>query len=434
MTYEQTLDYLYRCFPMFQKIGSKAYKAGLETTRLLDDYLNMPHRTYQTIHVGGTNGKGSVSHSLAAVLQSAGYNVGLYTSPHLIDFSERIRVNGESVDKSYVIEFVRAHRPFFEPLSPSFFELTTAMAFSYFAEMNVDVAVIEVGLGGRLDCTNIITPQLSIITNISFDHTALLGHTLPQIAYEKAGIIKPHIPVVIGESHTESLPVFTQYAKDVNAPIFFADMPQMNPIINSMRDGEGFWVLQTQYLKRLKLELRGNCQLSNATTVLCALDRLIEQGFLITNESIEKGLLNVVSLTGLRGRWEILSDSPRTICDTGHNEAGIRQIVEQLRNEHYNHLHFIIGVVNDKDISTILAMLPSDATYYFTQATVSRALPSEELKTKAEAFGLKGDVFASVQEAYNAAKEKSTPSDLIFIGGSTFTVADLLTNHNLGYV
>ncbi|GAB1359097.1 hypothetical protein MASR1M31_08760 [Porphyromonadaceae bacterium] len=292
MTYEQTLDYLYRCFPMFQKIGSKAYKAGLETTQLLDDYLNMPHRTYQTIHVGGTNGKGSVSHSLAAVLQSAGYKVGLYTSPHLVDYSERIRVNGEPVDKSYVVEFVRAHRPFFEPLSPSFFELTTAMAFSYFAEMNVDVAVIEVGLGGRLDCTNIITPQLSIITNISFDHTALLGDTLSKIAYEKAGIIKPHIPVVIGESNAESSPVFSQRANEVNAPIYFADVSHMNPVLSAKRDEEGYWVLETLYLKRVRLGLKGHCQLSNAATILCALDRLIEQGFLITNESIEQGLWN----------------------------------------------------------------------------------------------------------------------------------------------
>lgn len=432
MTYEQTLDYLYRCFPMFQKIGSKAYKAGLETTQLLDDYLNMPHRTYQTIHVGGTNGKGSVSHSLAAVLQSAGYKVGLYTSPHLVDFSERIRVNGEPVNKSYVVEFIRAHRPFFEPLSPSFFELTTAMAFSYFAEMNVDVAVIEVGLGGRLDCTNIITPQLSIITNISFDHTALLGDTLSKIAYEKAGIIKPHIPVVIGESNAESSPVFSQRANEVNAPIYFADVSHMNPVLSAKRDKEGYWVIETLYLKRVRLGLKGHCQLSNAATILCALDRLIEQGFLITNESIEQGLWDVVRLTGLRGRWEVLGNAPRIICDTGHNEAGIRQIVTQLSNEHYHHLHFIIGVVNDKDISAILGMLPTSAFYYFTQASVSRALPAKELKAKAESFGLQGDVFPSVYEAFNTAKEKSTPSDLIFIGGSTFTVADLLIYLNEG--
>lgn len=428
MNYQETLDYLFNSMPMFQQIGSQAYKEGLENTYALDQYFNHPHRRYKTVHVAGTNGKGSCSHTLAAILQSAGYKVGLYTSPHLVDFRERIRVNGVPVDEEYVIRFVEEHRTFFEPLYPSFFELTTAMAFLYFAEAKVDVAIIEVGLGGRLDCTNIIHPDLSLITNISLDHTQLLGDTLAKIAYEKAGIIKPGIPVVIGETTPETKPVFIKQAKEENAPIYFAEEERY---LQSASVNEQYeWVYQAKDYPNLLGELRGLYQLSNTNTVLSVVAHLIKIGYQIKEEDVREGFGKVSELTGLMGRWQRLQEHPDLICDTGHNVAGMSFIVEQLKHIPYKHLHIVIGMVDDKDISGVLALLPSNATYYFTKASVKRALPENELKRQANAMGLQGHAYPDVATAVQAAQKESLPEDLIFVGGSSFIVADLLSHRD----
>lgn len=427
MNYEETLDYLYNSAPLFQHIGKDAYKAGLENTYLLDEYFNHPHRQFRTIHITGTNGKGSCSHTLAAILQSAGYKTGLYTSPHLIDFRERIRVNGIPASKEYVIDFVEKHRTFFEPLHPSFFELTTAMAFHYFAREQVDVAIIEVGLGGRMDCTNIIRPDLCIITNISFDHVQFLGNTLEKIAGEKAGIIKENIPVVIGETTPETKPVFMTRAKEVNAPIYFAEEEQL--LQTSCIDEEGKQIYQTVDYANLEGELGGLCQLKNTQTLLSAIRRLKQTGYQFTEENIRKGFSQVCELTGLKGRWQKLEHKPTLICDTGHNVGGISYIVEQLRHQKYEQLHIVIGMVNDKDISGVLAMLPQDAMYYFTKASVKRALPEKELQDLALQSGLHGNTYPDVKTAIAAAKEKANKNDFIFVGGSSFIVADLLKFH-----
>lgn len=412
MDYQNTLTYLYNSVPMFQQVGGSAYKEGLENTRLLDKHLGHPHRSFRSIHVAGTNGKGSCSHTLAAILQEAGYRVGLYTSPHLIDFRERIRINGVPVPEDYVVRFVEKERTFFEPLHPSFFELTTAMAFRYFADEKVDVAVIEVGLGGRLDCTNIIRPDLCIITNISFDHTQYLGDTLAKIAGEKAGIIKNGIPVVIGETTPETKPVFIAKAKEVNAPIFFAEE-------NKCEDYAG-----------VESELKGLYQIKNTRTLLTALPLLKKEGYHIDTSSVHSGFAHVCELTGLMGRWQKLQDAPTLICDTGHNVGGITYIVEQLEQQSYRRLQIIIGMVNDKDVSGVLALLPKDAVYYFTKASVKRALPEEELQRLAAAAGLLGNCYPDVPSAVRAAQEKSLPEDFIFVGGSSFIVADLLANRD----
>lgn len=412
MDYQNTLTYLYNSVPMFQQVGGSAYKEGLENTRLLDEHLGHPHRSFRSIHVAGTNGKGSCSHTLAAILQEAGYRVGLYTSPHLIDFRERIRINGMPVPEDYVVRFVEKERTFFEPLHPSFFELTTAMAFRYFADEKVDVAVIEVGLGGRLDCTNIIRPDLCIITNISFDHTQYLGDTLAKIAGEKAGIIKNGIPVVIGETTPETKPVFIAKAKEVNAPIFFAEENR----------GEDYVGVES--------ELKGLYQIKNTRTLLTALPLLKKEGYHIDTSSVHSGFAHVCELTGLMGRWQKLQDAPTLICDTGHNVGGITYIVEQLEQQSYRRLHIIIGMVNDKDVSGVLALLPTDAVYYFTKASVKRALPEDELQRLAAAAGLLGNCYPDVPSAVRAAQEKSLPEDFIFVGGSSFIVADLLANRD----
>lgn len=427
MNYQETLTYLYACAPMFQQVGPGAYKEGLDNTRALDEHLGHPHRQYATIHVGGTNGKGSCSHTLAAMLQSAGYRVGLYTSPHLVDFRERIRVDGTPVEEAYVVDFVERHRAFFEPLHPSFFELTTALAFAYFAERKVDVAVVEVGLGGRLDCTNIIRPRLSIITNISFDHVQLLGHTLAQIATEKAGIIKAGIPTVIGEANEETRPVFEARAKEVGAPLVFAE--DEHRLLRADRNDDGTWRYQAENLSDLRGELGGLCQLKNTNTLLAALPLLRQQGFRLTDKDVRTGLAEVVERTGLMGRWQQLEHRPDLVCDTGHNVGGIAYIAEQLRAglRRYAHLHVVVGMVNDKDVSGVLALLPHEATYYFTQASVKRAMPVPELQAKARLAGLEGSCHASVAEAVEAAKRQAGAEDLIFVGGSTFVVADLLT-------
>lgn len=427
MNYEETLDYLYNSAPLFQQIGKDAYKEGLENTYLLDEHFNHPHRNFRTIHVAGTNGKGSCSHTLAAILQSAGYKTGLYTSPHLIDFRERIRINGTPVPKDFVVDFVARHRDFFEPLHPSFFELTTAMAFHYFAQEQVDVAIIEVGLGGRLDCTNIIHPKLCIITNISFDHVQFLGNTLEKIAGEKAGIIKEGIPVIIGETTPETKPVFMARAKEVNAPIIFSEEEQL--LHDSCVNEKGKRIYQTADYKNLEGELGGLCQLKNTNTLLSAIRRLKQMGCQFTEQDVRKGFSQVCELTGLMGRWQKLEDSPALVCDTGHNVGGISYIVEQLEHQKYQQLHIVMGMVNDKDINGVLAMLPKNAVYYFTKASVKRALPEEELQSLARPYGLQGKSYPDVQTAVAAAREAANKNDFIFVGGSSFIVADLLKFH-----
>lgn len=412
MDYQNTLLYLYNSVPMFQQVGSSAYKEGLENTLTLDEHFGHPHRNFHSIHVGGTNGKGSCSHTLAAILQEAGYRVGLYTSPHLVDFRERIRVNGQPIPEDYVVRFVEEERNFFEPLHPSFFELTTAMAFRYFSDEHVDVAVIEVGLGGRLDCTNIIQPDLCIITNISFDHTQFLGDTLEKIAGEKAGIIKSKTPVVIGETTSETKPVFAKKALETGAPIFFAEENEKN-------DYPG-----------LECELKGLYQTKNTRTLLTAIPQLQKIGYKLNEQAVRSGFARVCELTGLTGRWQKLQDTPTLICDTGHNVGGITYITEQLKEQSYRKLHMIIGMVNDKDIRGVLALLPKDAEYYFTKASVKRALPEKELALLASEAGLQGDCYPDVPSAVRAAQEKSLPEDFIFVGGSSFIVADLLANRD----
>ena len=425
MTYQETIDYLFNSTPLFQNVGKDAYKEGLENTHLLDEHFGHPHRQFKTIHMAGTNGKGSCSHTLAAILQSAGYKVGLYTSPHLVDFRERIRINGTPVSEAYVIDFVENHRAFFEPLHPSFFELTTAMAFNYFAEQQVDVAVIEVGLGGRLDCTNIIRPDLCVITNISFDHVQFLGDTLAKIASEKAGIIKEGIPVVIGETTPETKPVFAEKAIQVNAPIHFAEEEQF--LLESSINEQGKRIYQTKEYADLEGELGGLCQIKNTNTLLSAIRILQDIGYNINDTHVREGFAHVCSLTGLMGRWQKILETPVAYCDTGHNKAGIQYIVEQLSRQTYRQLHIVMGMVNDKDISGVLAMLPKDAIYYFTKASVSRALNENEVKRLAGEAGLEGNTYPSVKDAFEAAQASAHPDDFIFVGGSTFIVADLLS-------
>lgn len=427
MNYEETLDYLYNSAPLFQHVGKDAYKEGLENTYLLDEHFNHSHRQFRTIHIAGTNGKGSCSHTLAAILQSAGYKTGLYTSPHLIDFRERIRINGTPVSKEYVTDFVEKHRDFFEPLHPSFFELTTAMAFHYFAQEQVDVAIIEVGLGGRMDCTNIIRPDLCVITNISFDHVQFLGNTLAKIAGEKAGIIKENIPVVIGETTPETKPVFIGRAKEANAPIYFAEEEQL--LQTSGINKEGKRIYQTADYTDLEGELGGLCQLKNTNTLLTAIRLLKQTGYQFTEDNVRKGFSRVCRITGLMGRWQKLESDPTLVCDTGHNVGGITYIVEQLRHQKYEQLHIVMGMVNDKDISGVLAILPKDAIYYFTKANVKRALSEKELQSMALQSGLHGNTYPNVETAVTAAKEKAGKNDFIFVGGSSFIVADLLKFH-----
>ena len=408
MNYSETITYLYQRTPLFQQVGAGAYKEGLTNSLLLDEHLGHPHRLFRSIHVAGTNGKGSCSHTLAAILQSAGYRVGLYTSPHLVDFRERIRVNGVPVSEQYVVDFVERERSFFEPLHPSFFELTTAMAFRYFADCHVDVAVVEVGLGGRLDCTNLISPDLSVITNISFDHTQFLGHTLAAIAREKAGIIKPHTPVVVGEVLPETRSVFEQQAQAMEAPLYFAEE-------------------QSLLYADVEMELKGCYQQKNRATVLAAIPLLQQAGYRVGEAEVRRGFAQVVELTGLQGRWQQLQEAPRMVCDTGHNVGGIRYVAEQLKSQHCRTLRMVIGMVNDKDIRGVLALLPRQAVYYFTQASVKRALPVEEFARLAMEAGLQGSCYPDVASAVRAAQKESLPEDFIFVGGSSYIVADLLT-------
>lgn len=422
--YNEAIEFLYTSMPMFQRVGALAYKPGLYTVKMLDDKFGNPHLKYKTIHIAGTNGKGSTAHTLAAILQSAGYRVGLYTSPHLVDFRERIRVNGTMISHEAVVDFVNRYRAMSLNCHPSFFELTMTMAFEYFAREKVDIAVIETGLGGRLDSTNIITPIMSIITNISFDHTAFLGDSLKSIAGEKAGIIKPSIPVVIGEAYGEVRDVFAQKALEQNSPIFFAQDEQRFAGVDSLDDG--LLYRATQY-GDIVGELMGDCQPKNAATILTALPLLEAQGLSITPQAVKEGFAHVTTLTGLMGRWMTLQRNPHVVCDTGHNVGGWEYISRRLHSIDGT-LHMVIGFVNDKDVSHILEMMPKTAKYYITNAAIERAMPATQLAEIATQSGLIGKQYPSVEEAYNAALAAAQPSDTIFIGGSTFIVADLLTS------
>lgn len=427
MTYEETLNYLYTSIPVFQHSGGSAYKPGLDTTIALDNYLGNPHKAYRTIHVGGTNGKGSTSHLLAAILRQSGYKVGLYTSPHLVDFRERIRVNGQMIPHDYVIDFVERHHTFFEPLHPSFFELTSAMAFDYFRSQEVDYAIIEVGLGGRLDSTNIITPILSVITNISLDHTQFLGDTVEKIAAEKAGIIKKNVPVIIGEAEQEGVAqVFMETAKQVNTSIYFAQ--DTDVLKETHRTTSGRWVYESTDHGTLHGELGGIVQIKNAATVLTAIRILQTNGVDIPTQAVRNGFEQVVELTGLMGRWQTLQSSPKVVCDTGHNVGGWQYLKSHLEEESKKHrtLFMVVGMVNDKDINSVLALMPKQAYYFFTQAAIQRAMPAEDFASLASQHGLQGEVCSSVPTAIEKALAQAEETDMIFIGGSTFIVADAL--------
>ncbi|MCD8304899.1 MAG: bifunctional folylpolyglutamate synthase/dihydrofolate synthase [Prevotellaceae bacterium] len=426
MTYQEATDYLFNSAPLFQNVGKEAYKEGLDNTQALDLHFGHPHHSYHTIHVAGTNGKGSCSHTIAAILQEAGYRVGLYTSPHLTDFRERIRVNGWMIPEQRVVSFVEQERGFFEPLHPSFFELTTALALLFFKEQRVDVAVVEVGLGGRLDCTNVILPDLSVITNISYDHTQLLGNTLELIAREKAGIIKDGVPVVVGETggNVSVRRVFTREARRHGSPIVFAD--EAGEVLSSREtsDGREYYTLLAG---RLTGELAGLCQTRNTATILSSLRALRKRGYRIEDRDIARGFSRVCRLTGLRGRWQKVGSEPLTVCDTGHNPAGLAYIGRQLSSTKCERLHIVLGMSDDKDARQSLALLPKSAEYYITQASVRRAMPVRSLSIAAREAGLRGECFPSVAEAYAAAKGRASREDMIFVGGSSFVVADFLS-------
>lgn len=424
MNYLETVNYLFNIAPVFEHIGASAYKGGLDNTYLLDEHFGHPHRKFKSIHIAGTNGKGSCSHTLAAILQNDGYKVGLYTSPHIMDFRERIKINGECISKEYVIEFVNQEKSLFEKIHPSFFEVTTALAFKYFAEQHVDYAIIEVGLGGRLDCTNIITPILSIITNISFDHTNFLGNTLEKIAKEKAGIIKQNIPVIIGETTNETKPVFKTCAESMNAEIIYAD--ENDEIISFTMNEDGGITYNTRSFGIIQGELGGLYQKKNTNTILHAVRFLYNQHIIKNTGSINNGFYNVCRLTGLIGRWQKIGSNPSVICDTGHNVGGWTYISRQLQVQKYNKLHIVFGMVNDKDVDGVMCLLPKNAHYYFTKPQSKRAIPEKDIQRKAITHGLAGDCYNDVPSAYTAAKKMATPDDMIFIGGSSYIVSDLL--------
>ena len=424
MDYKQTVEYLFNSTPVFEKVGASAYKEGLSNTLALDEHFGHPHTHFKSIHIAGTNGKGSCSHTIAAILQSAGYKVGLYTSPHLVDFRERIRVNGVCIDEQYVIDFVENERHFFEPLHPSFFELTTALAFKYFAEQKVDVAIIEVGLGGRLDCTNIITPLVSVITNISLDHTMFLGDTLAKIATEKAGIIKQNVPVVIGEAIDETRPVFERIAREHNAPIVFAE--DSSDIVSAKVDGlNGIDYTTTRY-GTFKGALGGFYQVKNANTILHVVDLLRSSNMSIPTACVQKGFAEVCALTGLMGRWQTVRRQPLVVCDTGHNEGGWQYLGKQILQPECKTRRIVFGMVDDKDIDHVMNHLPKNAVYYFTRATTHRAIPETKVLEYGKQHNLHGNCYGSVAEAYEAALSDADPQDFIFVGGSSYVVADFL--------
>lgn len=427
MDYENTLEWLFQQLPMFSRTGAAAYKPGLQTSLDLDEHFGHPHKHFKSIHIAGTNGKGSTSHMIAAILQSQGYKVGLYTSPHLVDFRERIRINGEMISKDAVVEFVRRYRDSDYSGHPSFFELTMMMAFDYFASQHVDYAVIEVGMGGRLDSTNIISPELSVITNISKDHTQFLGKDLTQIAGEKAGIIKYGIPCVVGEATEDIREVFEEKASEVGTTILFAE--DINPLQRCIPSNEGGFECSSPICGCFHCELSGDYQKKNINTVLTVIYEMQRIGIEICEEAIRKGMSEVNELTGLAGRWMIVSRTPLTICDTGHNEAGIRYTMEQLdrtAKEKGGQKHIIIGFVADKAIDDIIDLLPRDARYYLTQAAIPRALPVADLYKKFMSHGIKGECFNSPKKAADVAINNAKEPDVIYIGGSTFIVADFL--------
>ncbi|GAA4239932.1 MULTISPECIES: bifunctional folylpolyglutamate synthase/dihydrofolate synthase [Winogradskyella] len=405
MNYQDTVNWMFQQLPMYQNKGNSAFKKDLTNTINLATYLNHPEGKFRSVHVAGTNGKGSTSHMLASILQESGYKVGLYTSPHLKDFRERIRINGKVISKQAVIAFIKKNKAFLEDNQLSFFEMTVGMAFDYFSKQKVDIAIVEVGLGGRLDSTNIITPELSVITNIGFDHTQFLGNTFQEIAGEKAGIIKQNVPVVIGETHPETESVFKQKASEANSTIYFADQ-----IIN----------------EALESDLKGSYQVHNIKTVIQSINILKELGFKISKNNLEKGLLNVVGNTGLQGRWQILGHNPKVVCDTAHNKEGLTYVMEQIKKETFNKLHIVFGVVNDKDLDTIIPLLPKEASYYFCQPNVQRGLNAKILMTAFKKNQLLGESYKSVSEALTVAKSNANKDDLIYVGGSTFVVAEII--------
>lgn len=425
MNYQETLNYLYNSTPVFEHVGAVAYKEGLQNTLALDKHFNHPHTNFKTIHIAGTNGKGSCSHSLASILQEAGYKVGLYTSPHLVDFRERIRVNGQCISEERVVKFVEDERKFFEPLHPSFFELTTALAFKYFDEQKVDIAIIEVGLGGRLDCTNIISPILSIITNISFDHTQFLGDTLAKIAAEKAGIIKKGVPVIIGEANEETSPVFQSKANGVNSDIVFAEDNAIVTSSSPMADGGRRYNLSNN--STLIGELSGDYQERNMNTILCACNILKQMNIIKNDDVIAKGLTNICKNTGLLGRWQTIQNNPTVVCDTGHNVGGWNYLAPQIKRQQCNQLRIVFGMVDDKDINSVMYLLPKNAIYYWTQAESKRAIKAERVAEIAIKHDLRGEIFDNVEVAYTKALQDSNKDDFVFVGGSSYIVADLLT-------
>ena len=428
MTYPQTLDYLFSKLPMYQRIGAAAYKADLNNTIAICKALGNPEKKIKYVHVAGTNGKGSSSHMLAAILQQAGYKTGLYTSPHLVDFRERIKINGKMISKTEVVKFVEDYKTIFEKIEPSFFEWTVGLAFHYFAQQEVDVVILEVGLGGRLDSTNVITPVACLITNIGYDHMNLLGDTLPKIAAEKAGIIKTKIPVVISQTQLDVISVFNETAQQLKAPIEFAD--KNYKLISSSYNKEFLSITllhkKTNTIHLYNLDLQGSYQIKNVMGVLNATEILKQKGFIIEETDIKNALSQVQKLTGLHGRWQVIQKKPLVIADTGHNEDGIKEVLDNLKRYTYKTLHFVLGVVNDKDISKILKLLPKDATYYFCKASIPRALDENELATLAKKNGLNGSIFKTVPEALKKAIKQAKVNDLVFVGGSTFTVADIL--------
>jgi dihydrofolate synthase / folylpolyglutamate synthase len=429
MTYQTALDYILTSLPMYQSIGSDAYKADLENANILDKYFNFPHNSFKSIHIAGTNGKGSVSHMLASVFQEAGYKTGLFTSPHLLDFRERIKINGKLVPKHFVIEFTKKNKAIFDRIKPSFFEMSVFMAFEYFRQNGVDIAVVEVGLGGRLDTTNIINPEISVITNISKDHMQILGNTVEKIAFEKAGIIKENIPVVIGRTQPETKPVFESVAKSKSSPVYFA-----NELFNSdyqVQNLNGKINYHFSKSFRLKIEnietdLKGIYQKENICTVLATLAILDKKGILIREKDIKKGIGNVVKNTALMGRWMEIGNNPLIICDNGHNEDGITAVMKQIVNTSYENLHMVLGFVSDKDLTSILPILPANAQYYLCEPDIPRARNVIELQSEFSTAKLKTLVFKKVEDAFIAARASAGKNDFIFIGGSTFVVADFL--------
>lgn len=428
MNYQETLDWMFNKLPMYQRIGGAAYKVGLDNTIALLELLGNPHRNFKSIHVAGTNGKGSTSHMLASIFQEAGYKTGLYTSPHLRDFRERIRINGEMIPEEDVVTFIDTHKAAFEKMQLSFFEMTVGMAFDYFSKQQVDIAIVEVGMGGRLDSTNLITPEVSVITNIGLDHVQFLGDTLEKIAGEKAGIIKNGIPVVIGETQAETHQVFEDKAVECHSPIYFADQIfDCDKIhIESSRVQEyDIWKNSELYLEACEIPLMGNYQKKNLTTVICSID-LIRDRFELQDEHIRDGIANVVRNTHLMGRWQVLDTDPLIIADTGHNVDGIREVVSQLAETTYAKLHFVIGMVNDKDIDHVLQLLPHNCEYYFCKANIPRGLDANILAEKAFELGLRGKVYDSVRDAYQSAVNAANFDDIVFIGGSNFVVAEVV--------